>query len=313
MRTLGGAMAAVLAACVPRDDGVRAASAGDPWRRPVDERAADAFPRRVASGIEVARRPERVLAGSVFSAEVLLEVAPDRIVAVHQLAADPRYSPVAAEARAFGKLTQGDGEHMVSLGGDLVVTDAFTDARTQHLLETVGATVLRVGAASSWDDIRANLRHLGYAVAEDEAVERIVAGMDRDLEALRERVSARPPLRVITVTPDLYTLGRGSLFDAVTRAAGLTNIAASKGIGEHGRLTDEQLIAWQPDVLVLGVADEAAEEEERRRLSDHPVLSRLGCVRSDRLVFVPSPLLSATSHRAVQAAVLLARAVEGWR
>jgi len=301
-----------LASC--SDAAARAEATATPWNDRLEVRESAPFPRWIPGSPStlVGSPPERIVAASVLSAEVLLAIAPDRTAAVHRFAANPVYSPIAEAAQAFGRFTSGDPEQIVSLDGDLVITDAFTHASTQERLEADGVTVVRTGPARSFEEVRENLRLIGYAVGEDAGAEELVRHMDRVLETTRRAVEDRASLRVMNLSPDLYCHGQGSLMDAVIRHVGAQNVAAAQGIGPYGLVSEEQVLEWAPDALILA-AELTAESTERQRLLGHPTLSQLECVREGRLVFLSPALLGSTSHRSADATTQLAAALAPWR
>ena len=66
------------------------------------------------------------------------------------------------------------------------------------------------------------------------------------------RAPRRPAaLRVLSFSGG-FTAGRGTTFDDIVRRAGAINEAAARGIDKFPRLSEEQVLAWNPDVLVAG-------------------------------------------------------------
>jgi iron complex transport system substrate-binding protein len=257
------------------------------------------------------REPQRIVAASVLATEVLLEIAPrEHIVGVHTLAADLRFSLVAEQVAGM-HLLGADPEQLLAVRPDLVITDAFTKAETQQLLEAARVPMLRTAVATTFADIEANVRHIARVCHLDDAGERLVAAMNDELRRITARAQDLGSWRVCSLDGDMHTHGRGSLFDAVVRAAGAKNLAAERGVGPFRKLDVETLLLWRPDALVLAAVP-GQEGEERKWLHGHPGLRLLPCVQRDRVVFVPSALLGATSHRLVGAADRLQQTLRSW-
>jgi iron complex transport system substrate-binding protein len=255
--------------------------------------------------------PQRIVAGSLLAAEVLLEIAPrERLAGVHSLAADPHFSLVAQRTTGL-PLVGAEPEQLLAARPDLVIVDAFTRPETVALLRSAGVPILRTESAASFADIAANVLRIGRACHLEAAATAMVGQVEARLAAVRAAGADLAAWRVCSLDGALHTYGKGSLFDAVVTTAGATHLAADRGVGPFRKLDVETLLAWQPDALVLGCAP-GGEERERAWLRQVQGLQHLVCVQKDRLVFVPGPLLGATSPRLVEAAELLQQRLHAW-
>lgn len=287
-----------------------------PWSRPLEERRKDPFPRsfpvRPGVEIEIPAAPQRIVAGSVLTAEVLLAAgAADRIAAIHRTAMDLRYSAVADEVRSFPRHTTGDPEDILSHEPDLVLTDSFTKAETQMLLEAAGVTVLRTATFNSLADLQNNMRAIGYATGLDSEVEALIQTMQAELEEVAAGNERRRGWRVLDLNAAMYTSGKGSTLDDLLKYVGARNVATENAVGEYLRVDVEQVLGWDPDVLIVPAAAEEQDAEKQRILQD-PGLRVLRCVQEDRILFVPGALLGSTSHHVAEAARLIAERLDLW-
>ncbi len=255
--------------------------------------------------------PQRIVAGSVFAAEVLLDlVARERLVGVHVVAADPRYSLVAARVEGL-PLVAAEPEAVLALRPDLVVLDAYTRPETAALLTAAGVRLLRPPEARSFDDVWANVRLLGAACGCEPRAEELVAAAEERLRRLREGAAERARWGLLGLDGALHTYGNGSLFDAVVGAAGARNLAIDLGVGSFRRLDVETVLSLPIDAIVLAVPREGVHRDELW-ITQHPGLQLLACVRRDRLLCVPGPLLASTSHHLVGAAEFVAATIDRW-
>jgi ABC-type Fe3+-hydroxamate transport system substrate-binding protein len=263
-----------------------------------------------ASDWRPALPPQRIVAASVLATEVLLAIAPrERIAAVHVLAADPTFSLVATEARAFA-LVGAEPEQLLAARPDLVICDAFTRPETLAMLDAADVPVVRTGNPASFADVAANVRRLGQLCHAERGAERLVDELERRLAALAARAGDVAQWRVANLDGALHTHGAGSLFEGVVRAAGAQCLAAQRGVGPFRKLDVETLLAWQPDALVVaGPADASTPPEW---LLQQPGAALLTCVQRNRVLQLPAPVLATTSHRLVAVAETLQRALLRW-
>lgn len=271
-----------------------------------------------------AEPPRRIVAASVLATEVLLAIAPrDRLAGVHVLAADRRYSPVAADVVGL-PLVGAEPEQLLAARPDLVLCDPFTRPETMALLGAAGVPVVQTTNPGSFDDVAANVRRIGVLCHVEPAAERLVGTMQRQLAELRAQGADLSAWRVLRLDGDLTTYGRPSLFDALVRAAGAVNLAAEHGAGPYRKLDVETLLAWRPDVIVVSgdVGESGAERAPSVEsaaapavpawLAQTPGAALLRCLQNGRVVAIPGPLLGTTSPRLAEAAVLLQRRLRAW-
>jgi iron complex transport system substrate-binding protein len=257
------------------------------------------------------RPPQRIVAGSLLAAEVLLEIAPhDRIAGVIGLAADPQFSLVVGEVAGL-PLVGAEPEQLLAVRPDLVITDAFTRSETRALLRAAGVPMLRTADAGSFDEIAANIRSLGRVCHLEAEAEALVRRMFAELAEVRAAAADFAHWNVCCLDGLLHTYGRGSLIDAMIAAAGPRNLASAHGAGAFRRLDLETVLGWRPDALLIGVPA-GGEDGAGAWLQQKPGLPLLPCVQNERLIFVPGPLLSTTSHRLVQAARLVQATLRQW-
>ena len=109
-----------------------------------------------------------------------------------------------------------------------------------------------------------------------------------------------------------FTAGRGTTFDDIVRRAGGINEAAARGIEKFPRLSEEQVLAWNPDVLVAGYLP-GEEEAVRRRLTTGAGVGQTtgGAPQPDRAD--PDPRFLAVSQHVVDAVEQLAASLDAFQ
>ena len=200
----------------------------------------------------MAASPRRIMSLNVCTDLLLLQLAPKaRIASVTFLA--PQGAKVLFPGLAAGiPLNHGSAEDIVRVKPDLILDSALGSPLTREMARRVGARVVAVKNADSFQDIREIVRQVGEAVGEPARAEALVRRMDATLADL----AAHPPrrrLRVVAWSGGSAVPGKGSLTDAIITAAGAVNIAARPGAAESSFGVEELLIA-HPDALLFGGA-----------------------------------------------------------
>ncbi len=83
------------------------------------------------------------------------------------------------------------------------------------------------------------------------------------------------------------------------------NLGAQLGLDKYKKISLEQLILSDPDVIVLRGGDK--NRLANRELIQHPVLQHLRAVRNERVVTLPPSLSNMVSHDLVKTVETLAR------
>jgi iron complex transport system substrate-binding protein len=116
----------------------------------------------------------------------------------------------------------------------------------------------------------------------------------------------RKPLRVMYYEPGGSTGGAGTLFDDMLQALGVINIVADQGITGFRQISSEQLIQWNPDVI-MSSADRDALAEARRHLLQDPAVAVTNAGKYQRVIVIPHHLFLTVTHYITHGIEQLAR------
>jgi len=277
---------------------------------------ANGFPRTVTDGagraLHLPARPTRIVSQTLASDEMLFPmVAPERLVGLSALSRDPTYSNVVAEARRRTAPSIESAEDIVRLKPDLIVVTTYSRAEVVQVLEATGAPVYRLANFDDIAGVMTNLRRIGEVVGEEAAAERMIADMKRRLAAVAARRAGRPPLRVLSFSGG-FTAGRGTTFDDIVRRANAINEAAARGIEKFAKLNNEQVLAWNPDVLVASYLP-GEQDSMRRRLLDGAGVAQTTAARRQHIVLVETRRLLAVSPHVVDVVEQLADSLDAFQ
>ncbi|HUO69040.1 MAG TPA: ABC transporter substrate-binding protein [Gammaproteobacteria bacterium] len=233
---------------------------------------------------------------------VLTVAAPEQVLTVSWLSADPEESLLATQAARY-PLNYGSAEELLRFHPDVVIAGAYTNAFTRALLARLGYKVIELEPEDSAADIARNLQVVAAAIGREERGDALVAELDA---RARQIAAARPehsPATVV-VRPGGFTVGEHSLADELMKLAGVRNVAAEQGLDRWGSLSMETLLASRPDLIVL-TGYRASQPSLANAVLRHPAL-RL--VRNARTATVPAPYWDCGLPQSLDAAALLQQA-----
>lgn len=235
----------------------------------------------------------RIASQTVLADEVLWDLGPSvraHVVAVSPMADDPRYSRVVDRWPAPIPRAAGTSDALLALAPTLVILASFTAAETRTLLEHAGLRTLVLERFDGFDDYRANVRAIAAAVETPAAAEHVIAAFDERLATLRLHPTERP--RVVSWNEGSVPAA-GTTFDDVATAAGYRNLPAEQGRHGHLQISVEQLVAWDPDVLVVPCDAERC-PETTAEIAARPGLRATRAARDGMVIGVPSRDLYST-------------------
>ncbi|HEY0135779.1 MAG TPA: ABC transporter substrate-binding protein [Nannocystis sp.] len=252
----------------------------------------------------------RVLSQTVLSDEILWTLGPDaraRVVGLSVMADDPRYSRVVdlwpPEIPRLAVTSEG----LLARDPDLVVIASFTAPEVKALLTAQRVRLLEFDSFTGFADYRAHLRALATAVEAAPAGERAVAELDARLAAL---AATRPAVALTAVAwGDGYAATGGTTFADVAAAAGLINLPEQAGLSGHVPVAIEQLVAWDPQIIVVScpatAPDDPACAAAEASFAAGPGISATQAAQGRGVVAIPARDLGSTGEGMLVTAELL--------
>jgi len=232
-------------------------------------------------------KPMHVMSLNLCIDGLILDLLPaERIASVTYLSRSPSNSFRSSEA-ARVPINYGTAEEALLEKPDLVLAGTYTTTGTRTMLNRLGAKVLEVPPANSFEDIRAVTRRVGRALGEEHKAESLIAKMDATLRGLATDKRGGV-IRVSGWNGGGSIPGKGTLFDAILTTAGGVNIASSLPDSRSGSFDIEELLMARPDVLAYG-ADSSGTPALRTDGDQHPLILK---IYKDRRVQYPEVLYS---------------------
>lgn len=256
--------------------------------------------------------PQRIASRTVLSDEVLWalgEPVQARVVGLSPMVDDPRYSSVADRWPASVPRLGRNPEELLATGADLVILASFSDAEYRAAIAD-HTRLLVLEDFSGFAAYLANLDSIGRAVGAD--AEQVAALRRRFEDRQAELERARPPEaeRPTVIAWDHgHVPGKATSFDDAATTAGFRNLASEHDLVGHQRLDTEQLIAWDPQWLVIGCGEQTC-EGARTNLSEQPGFEHLRAVRDDHVITIEAPWLGSIGEGMLELSARMQSALE---
>ena len=231
--------------------------------------------------------PERIVSGYYISTSLVLALGGgDRLVGIEAKANTRALYALAApeliELPSVGTLKQLDLEAVIGLNPDLIILP-LKQLEAANTLRELGFTVVVVNPESYEEML--------------ETIDEVAAAMGADAGALREYyaqktaklaalVEGKPSVQVYLAGNSSYlkTAGEGMYQDTLLNMAGGTNVAAEIEGGYWTEISYEQLLEWNPEVIIMA-ADAAYTRED---ILNDALLQGVAAVKTGRVYALPS-------------------------
>lgn len=207
---------------------------------------------------------------------------------------------VAGLPTPFSRLAGVNVEALLAAKADLVTLWLGNDALARRL-EELGIAVLQM-AYSTPEEMKTAVRRLGRALGarESERAEMLIGYYENNLRRVATALQglpeeARPRVYYAAIAP-LHTEGNKSMVNAWIDAAGGINVAARGGVQGDTQINLEELLAWDPEIIItLDAAQQGAILGDAR-------WRNINAVRHGRVIVNPKGV-NAWCTRAAEAAL----------
>ncbi len=223
------------------------------------------------------------------------------------------YPPEALQIPRVGAIGEPNLEIVLSLRPTLVIGANLSNEKSIAILREHDIPVLELGMRS-FEEMFDGIREIGRATGRSVQAEELVAGMQRELDAVAAQNAATPgrprPKVFVEIWDDpLQTAGGSSFIDEVIHRAGGVNVAHDLS-QPYPTIGPEQVLAWNPDVILLGHVTEG--EDVVSRLRGRIGWSGVAAVKTGRIITdIPDDLLQRPGPRLVDGVKALALRLRG--
>jgi len=242
----------------------------------------------------VPQRPGRIIAHAVGVTEILWAICPrERIAAFNDLAADPKYSFIAAEVTAQGSIfrTQ-ETELLIGYRPDLVFTVFYSSLEFKEKLRQANIPYFDLGYFGTMDSIKYQAELIGRLIGEEGSAAALVKRIDDLTAEIRRKLpQASKPPRLLYYDENGYVFGKTSNFTSICELIGAVNVGAEQGVKSCSQVDYETVLKWDPDIILV-----PAESHLKKLLTTNRVLSHARAVREDKVRTIPGIYLRVDSQ-----------------
>ncbi len=212
--------------------------------------------------------PQRIVSINLCADQLVLALADrSQISGLTHNATDTEMSGEAAKAHGLPLLSN-SAEQILAIEPDLIVGMPASRSAALRALPAQSYPLLDLDTANTLDEIYTSIRQTAVAVGHPERGTALIARMQSELAGLpkpgKGRVAAYYQRRG-------YMTGTGTLIDELMARVGLVNLAGKLGKPPLSQLSLEEMVAAQPDYLIVESATDKVTDQGSEMLH-HPAL-----------------------------------------
>ena len=208
--------------------------------------------------IEFNEYPQAIVSISASSTEILFAIgAGDQVVGRDDYSLFPEEAlDVTSVGALWGELPT---ETIIAMEPDLILAAEIISGDQVKALQDLGLNVYWQANPTTYQELWGNLRDIALLTGHEDETEILIAGLDARVKAVQERISStsdRPSIFYeldATDPTNPWTSGAGTFIDYIISEAGGLN-AASALEGDYAQISAEELVASNPDVILLADA-----------------------------------------------------------
>ena len=279
-----------------------------PTEAPMPEKMV--FEDDLGNTIELDGYPQAIVSISASTTEILFAIgAGDQVVGRDEYSI---YPEEALEVTSIGAMWEElPAEAILALEPDLVVAAQIISEDQVNALRDLGLNVYWQANPTSYEGLWKNLRDFAKLTGHEDKAETLIASLEARVATVQGKVATiteRPSVFYeldATDPSNPWTAGSGTFIDYIINQAGGTN-AASALEGDYAQISSEQLIAVDPDIILLADAPYGTTPES---VAERPGWDVITAVQENALYPIDPNMMSVPGPRLVNALEETARLV----
>lgn len=262
--------------------------------------------------VSVPKTPSRIISVGAATDDIILSlVDPNRVVAISGTANNVPNQSAQVQGRVKSSV-----ESVVSFNPDLVIIPDYVGPDVIQSLRDSGLPVYVYVVPRSIKESEELILNLGDLVNATDKSKALVEDMDAKVESIKKSTSRFTPQKSVAyMTATGLTGGTGSVFDDMTHYVHFKNVASALGYTQYVNGSREDVIAYNPDVIIVPTNDYSSPNKPDTTVDDimnDPAFAHVTAVREGQVYQIDAKPLMTYSQYMVDAMDTLAHDLYGY-
>ncbi|QQE79942.1 ABC transporter substrate-binding protein [Alicyclobacillus sp. SO9] len=241
--------------------------------------------------ITIKKAPKHIASITLGTDTILSGLVPkSEIAMVTKFSADPNQSNIVSFVKGIPKINQANSEQIIAAHPDLVLAASYTQSGVVQQLKQAGIPTYEFASFNSQKAIEKNIKIMGKLVDKPAKANQLIKTMNQQLKQIGNAVKGMKKPTVISDSSYGDAAGSQTTVNDMIRDAGGVNAAA--GVTGWKKVTDEQIVKWNPDVMIISSTDKGY----KQKLLHDKALQDVNFVKNRRIYAVPPADLNSLSQ-----------------
>ncbi len=241
--------------------------------------------------------PERVVSINLCTDELAIQLAKSgQLAAVTFLVKDPRSSIYWKSAKPFSSHNN-SLEQIVSYKPKLILASQYTPPALLIRLKQLGFKVFVLAIAKTLNQVNNNILAVGDKLGNVTAAKNLVKQNINSVNKIGKSMDFKRVLNIVIYLPGGVSHSGKGLMSQLVKRVGMRNIATVKGYTGWRSVSIEQLLDWNPDLLIV-IESYSRVRSMANELFRHPSIQYFR--NQNRIIYIPVQWLSCGSPSTVR-------------
>lgn len=164
---------------------------------------------------------------------------------------DPRYSNIVGKLNGIPRV-EGNLENILYLKPDIVIVGSWISKDKVEQLEKRGVKILKYRSVNSFSELKKLIEYFGKALNAKEKSRENIEKLEKEIEKVRNKgMEVKNKKRVLFYSDFGVVFGKNTIFDDISKIGNFINIAAEDNLNGMATISEEKIVEYDPDVLLL--------------------------------------------------------------
>ena len=240
-------------------------------------------------------KPQKVISLTLATDEILPELVDLSVIqSMTTYSLDEGVSNILDIAKKVPLKIDADVEKIISMKPDLVFVADWKEKKFVQQLRNAGIKVFQFKSPATIQDVKQNITDISRLLGETEKGQKLINSIDEKLSNVDNDLKSMDPTKKLTVMYYYFAYGstyaKGTSLDDILSKAGLINMPTQKGLSMWPNISKEQIIAWNPDIILVPSWSYDKNKDPNKLAEDFkndPSFKNLKAVKNNRVLMLP--------------------------
>lgn len=164
---------------------------------------------------------------------------------------NPEYSNIVGETRELPRV-EGNLENILYLKPDIVIAGSWISKEKIEQLEKFNVKVLKYESPNNFTELKELLLYFGEELNATKQSEEKIKKLELTIKNVKEKSKKiKKKKKVLLYSEFGITFGKNTIFDEISKIGNFINIASISGINGMGSISEEKIVEYNPEVLLI--------------------------------------------------------------